>query len=281
MVGLSPALGTFLAGVVLADSEYRHELESDIEPFKGLLLGLFFISVGASIDFGLLARDPLLIAGLVLALITVKIAVLFGLSAPVPLCTGGQPAVCVRALAGRRVRVRADRLRGSERGISADFVANPLAAAVAVSMLTTPLLLILYERLLCAALRAPARGARGRRDPGGRPRHHRRLRPLRSDLGRDCSGRTASTSPCSTTAPTRSSCCAASATRSISATPRASTCCIRPARAQAKVLIIAIDDPEKTLEIVEIANKHFPNLKIIARAYDRRRFTSCSSTKSM
>ena len=50
-VGLSPALGTFLAGVVLADSEYRHELESDIEPFKGLLLGLFFISVGAQIDF--------------------------------------------------------------------------------------------------------------------------------------------------------------------------------------------------------------------------------------
>ena len=55
-VGLSPALGTFLAGVVLADSEYRHELETDIEPFKGLLLGLFFISVGAQIDFGLIAR---------------------------------------------------------------------------------------------------------------------------------------------------------------------------------------------------------------------------------
>jgi len=53
-VGLSPALGTFVAGVVLADNEYRHELESDIEPFKGLLLGLFFISVGASINFNLL-----------------------------------------------------------------------------------------------------------------------------------------------------------------------------------------------------------------------------------
>ncbi len=84
-VGMSPALGTFLAGVVLADSEFRHELESDIEPFKGLLLGLFFISVGASIDFGLLARDPALIAGLVLALITVKAIVLFGLSRTVPL----------------------------------------------------------------------------------------------------------------------------------------------------------------------------------------------------
>ncbi len=61
-VGLSPALGTFLAGVVLAESEYRHELESDIEPFKGLLLGLFFISVGASIDLPLVKSQPLLIA---------------------------------------------------------------------------------------------------------------------------------------------------------------------------------------------------------------------------
>ena len=71
-VGLSPALGTFLAGVVLAESEYRHELESDIEPFKGLLLGLFFISVGASIDLPLVKSQPLLIIGLVLSLLVVK-----------------------------------------------------------------------------------------------------------------------------------------------------------------------------------------------------------------
>ncbi len=61
-VGLSPALGTFLAGVVLAESEYRHELESDIEPFKGLLLGLFFISVGSSIDLPLVKSQPVMIA---------------------------------------------------------------------------------------------------------------------------------------------------------------------------------------------------------------------------
>ena len=76
-VGLSAALGTFVAGVVLANSEYRHELEADIEPFKGLLLGLFFITVGANIDFGLLRAQPALIAGLVLALLVVKFAVLF------------------------------------------------------------------------------------------------------------------------------------------------------------------------------------------------------------
>src|SRR6056297_2565825 len=77
MVGLSPALGAFLAGVVLADNEYRHELEVNIEPFKGLLLGLFFISVGASMDFNLLIEQPGLILVLLATLILVKFAVLF------------------------------------------------------------------------------------------------------------------------------------------------------------------------------------------------------------
>ena len=77
LVGLSPALGTFLAGVVLANSEYRHELESDIEPFKGILLGLFFISVGASINFGLILERPLTIVALVCGVIAIKFGVLF------------------------------------------------------------------------------------------------------------------------------------------------------------------------------------------------------------
>lgn len=76
-IGLSPALGTFIAGVVLADNEYRHELETTIEPFKGLLLGLFFISVGASINFSLLVQHPITIAGFVLLLILLKFIVLW------------------------------------------------------------------------------------------------------------------------------------------------------------------------------------------------------------
>jgi CPA2 family monovalent cation:H+ antiporter-2 len=76
-IGLSPALGTFLAGVVLANSEYKHELESDLEPFKGLLLGLFFIGVGASINFHLIGAKPLLISGLVLGVMIIKFLVLF------------------------------------------------------------------------------------------------------------------------------------------------------------------------------------------------------------
>lgn len=77
IIGLSPALGTFLAGIVLANSEYRHELESDLEPFKGLLLGLFFIGVGASINFDLIGSKPLLITLLVTGVMTVKFTVLY------------------------------------------------------------------------------------------------------------------------------------------------------------------------------------------------------------
>ncbi len=72
LVGLSPALGTFLAGLVLATSEFRHELESDIEPFKGILLGLFFIAVGASINFKLIIDNPLQIMALVCGVIAIK-----------------------------------------------------------------------------------------------------------------------------------------------------------------------------------------------------------------
>ena len=78
-IGLSPALGAFLAGVILADNEFRHQLEADIEPFKALLLGLFFITVGASINFALLQQNPFLIFSLVLVLFLVKFTVLFAL----------------------------------------------------------------------------------------------------------------------------------------------------------------------------------------------------------
>src|SRR6056297_1219260 len=80
LVGLSPALGAFVAGVVLANSEFRHELEADIEPFKGLLLGLFFITVGAGINFGTLFANPLTILGLTLGLMALKGVILFGIA---------------------------------------------------------------------------------------------------------------------------------------------------------------------------------------------------------
>jgi CPA2 family monovalent cation:H+ antiporter-2 len=89
-VGLSPALGTFLAGVVLANTEFRHELESSIEPFKGLLLGLFFIAVGAGINFSILFRDPLILIGLTLGLMILKGAILLVIGRLFSLQTRGQ-----------------------------------------------------------------------------------------------------------------------------------------------------------------------------------------------
>jgi CPA2 family monovalent cation:H+ antiporter-2 len=106
LVGLSPALGTFLAGVVLANSAYRHELESDIDPFKGLLLGLFFMTVGAGIDFGLLGQNIFVVLGLTIGLIAVKAVVHADPRLPVPAQGRGQVAIRARPRAGRRIRLR-------------------------------------------------------------------------------------------------------------------------------------------------------------------------------
>src|SRR6185436_11156451 len=97
-VGLSMALGAFLAGVMLAESEYRHELELDIEPFKGLLLGLFFIAVGMSIDLSLFLRSPLLVLGLALGLVALKLALLFSVSRAFGYCNNADAGLFAVAL---------------------------------------------------------------------------------------------------------------------------------------------------------------------------------------
>ncbi len=146
-VGMSMALGAFLAGVLLAESEYRHELEVEIEPFKGLLMGLFFISVGMSIDFGLLAKDPLTILALVLLLVLVKGLVLWFLAkaAKIPksqsslfvflLSQGGEFAFVIFSVA-------------SGSGVLEQVTVDYLVVIVALSMLSTPFLLLLYQRVI-------------------------------------------------------------------------------------------------------------------------------------
>lgn len=147
MVGLSPALGTFLAGMVLANSEFRHELESDIAPFKSLLLGLFFVTVGAGVDFDLLFAEPLRILLLTLLLMITKGLVLYGL--------------------GRAFRLRARNLwlftlalaQGGEFGfvlisfastqrILPGPIGQTMLLVVALSMLLTPLFFILYDQIV-------------------------------------------------------------------------------------------------------------------------------------
>ena len=150
MVGLSPALGTFLAGVVLANSEFKHELESDIAPFKGLLLGLFFITVGAGIDFRVLEIAPLTILGLTFGLVALKGAVLY-LLARIFRLRGRDRWLFTLGLAqaGEFGFVLVS-FALAQRILPADL-AQTVLLVVALTMLLTPLLFILHDRLAARA----------------------------------------------------------------------------------------------------------------------------------
>jgi len=145
-VGLSMALGAFIAGVMLADSEYRHELELDIEPFKGLLLGLFFIAVGMSIDLGLFLRSPWLVLGIAIGVVVLKMMILFPIAQAFGYCNRADAGVFAVALsqAGEFAFV----LFTAAGSLLPGETFAVLNAAVAVSMLTTPFLFMAYERFL-------------------------------------------------------------------------------------------------------------------------------------
>ena len=154
LVGLSPALGTFLAGVVLANSEYRHQLEADISPFRGLLLGLFFITVGAGINFGLLMQEPALIVGLAVGLMVLKGLVLLALSYvfkirgghrwlfSLGLCQMGEFGFVLLAFA-------------TNNAIQPKAIADQLLLVITISMLLTPFLFIFRERFIAPRFDKP------------------------------------------------------------------------------------------------------------------------------
>ena len=147
MVGLSPALGTFLAGVVMANSEYRHELESDIEPLKGIFLGVFFITVGASIDFVLMGENLMLIIGLTLGLILLKSAVMLVLGRVFKLAGGDKWLFALGlAQAGEFGFVLVSFTVAN--AVIPSPIADLLLLVIAMSMLLTPALFILYDRLI-------------------------------------------------------------------------------------------------------------------------------------
>ncbi len=146
-VGLSPALGTFLAGVVLANSEYRYELENNLEPFKGLLLGIFFISVGASINFNLLFEHWILIGLLLVVLVGVKLLVLFVLGKLFKLEQSHNMLFTFSlAQAGEFGFVLIS--FASQSGVYDSFTSGVLLIVVALSMLITPLLFIINEQAI-------------------------------------------------------------------------------------------------------------------------------------
>jgi CPA2 family monovalent cation:H+ antiporter-2 len=146
LVGLSPALGAFVAGVVLANSEFRHELEADIEPFKGLLLGLFFITVGAGINFGTLFGNPLLILGLTLGLMVVKGLVLLALAIVFKI-RGADRWLFTLGLAQAGEFGFVLISFGLQQDVFPERAAEILLLVIALSMLLTPLSFIAYEML--------------------------------------------------------------------------------------------------------------------------------------
>ncbi|NMP17426.1 monovalent cation:proton antiporter-2 (CPA2) family protein [Thalassotalea sp. Y01] len=147
LVGLSPALGTFLAGVVLANSEFRHELESNIEPFKGLLLGLFFITVGAGINFGLLFNNIFTIVAITLTLMLLKMAILAGLAKTFKIHKSDTWLVALSLAQAGEFGFVLLSFSIQNHVLPAD-IASTLQLVVALSMFLTPLLFIFYDKVI-------------------------------------------------------------------------------------------------------------------------------------
>ncbi|SOZ58202.1 Glutathione-regulated potassium-efflux system antiporter [Cupriavidus taiwanensis] len=152
-VGLSMALGTFLAGVLLADSEYRHALEADLEPFKGLLLGLFFMAVGMSIDFAVLARSPWLVLVLVAAFVVAKTVVLALLARYFSIARGQRLLFALLISQGGEFAFVVFGVAGGA-GLLPREIEAVLVLVVALSMVATPLLLLAYDRLVAPRIGA-------------------------------------------------------------------------------------------------------------------------------
>jgi glutathione-regulated potassium-efflux system ancillary protein KefC len=153
VAGVSPALGGFLAGILLAGSEFRHALETDIEPFKGLLLGLFFIAVGMTIDYGLLASEPWKVAGLVLGLLGLKIGTLLGVSRALGITTRQRWLFAILLSQGGEFAFVVFTVAREARILPRDWEAL-LTIAVALSMAATPLMLLIHDRLLARAAKS-------------------------------------------------------------------------------------------------------------------------------
>ncbi len=147
VVGLSPALGTFIAGVVLANSEFRHELESDIEPFKGLLLGLFFMSVGATINFNLISEDPYFIPALALGIVVIKFAVLFAVGRKFSL-SSDQNFIFSFGLSQIGEFAFVILSFSNQLGIISSSDSSKMMAVTAITMLTTPLLMLINQKFI-------------------------------------------------------------------------------------------------------------------------------------
>lgn len=268
-IGLSPALGAFVAGVVLANSEYKHTLETDIQPFKGLLLGLFFISIGMGMDFALLAERPGHIAAAVLGLIAVKALILYGLGRTFGL-RDGQNTLFALALAqgGEFAFVLFQYASGFF--ILSHGDAAFLTLVVALSMAATPFLMMFNESFVIPRFmsRLPEREYDKIEDHGspviiaGYGRFGQIIGRFLKAQGVKVTILEKDPDQIELTRKFGSNTYFGDASR---------LDLLESAHAdKAKLLVVAVDDADKCLEIVRLARQHFPNLKIFARARNRR-----------
>ncbi|NMZ08085.1 glutathione-regulated potassium-efflux system protein KefB [Pseudomonas proteolytica] len=271
LVGVSMALGAFLAGLLLADSEYRHELESQIEPFKGLLLGLFFISVGMGANIGLLFSTPFVVLGLTLLLIAIKLPLLYAVGQMVGelnresavrlgvvLAAGGEFAFVVFKI-------------GRDQGLFAPHLYDVLVLTITLSMALTPLLLLLCPKLF-----------RPKTKPVEVPEEYRAIesdapRVVIAGMGRMgqivariLRAQNISFIALDTSVET------IELTRSFGGMPVFYGDPQRPeilhaAKVdQAEYFVIAMDDPEINIKTAELVRNLYPHMKIIARARNRQ-----------
>ena len=267
-VGLSPALGTFLAGILLAGSEYRHELESDIEPFKGLLLGLFFIAVGASLNFQLIIENPGTIASIVIALIVVKFLVLFALGRAFKmsydnnvifssvLAQGGEFAFVLFSFS-------------VQNGILEQETVAPLIASVAISMAFTPVLMLFNERLILPNIgvtETQKRAADNIEEEG---------RVIIAGFGKfgNIIGRFLRANGVLPTVldndPDRVELLRKLGLKVYYGDATRLDLLKKAGAAKANAIILALDDPEKNIEIAGYVKKNFPKLRVFSRALNR------------
>lgn len=268
-LGLSPALGTFIAGVVLADSEYRVQLESDIEPFKGLLLGLFFISVGASIDFALMARQPVAIAQIVLGLILLKFLVLFALGRWFGLRKGdGFLFACALAQGGEFAFVLLS--FATAEAVLLPETANLLIASVALSMAAAPLLLVINDKLVQPRFQTK----KPQRDADEIDEHDSPV--ILAGFGRfgHIVGRLLRANGFPTTVLDNDADQVETLRRfgmnSFYGDATRLDLLHSAGAERARLFVLAIDDEAKALQVVKMVQQHFPRLQILARATSRQ-----------
>ncbi|OAN78257.1 potassium transporter [Sulfitobacter sp. EhC04] len=266
VVGLSPALGAFLAGVVLASSEFRHELETDLEPFKGLLLGLFFVTVGAGINFELLFSKPILLVGMAVLVIVVK-GLILGVLGRIFRLRGRDQWLFALSLAQAGEFGFVLVSFSVATGVMPNAIAETLLLVIALSMLITPLLFILYDRI--------SRRMDVKHGPLTPDEIDESGPVIIAGIGRfgQIVNRLVQASGFQTVVldhnPDTIAVMRRFGFKAFLGDPTRPDILRKAGLREASVLVVALDDQKSALQLITYARKERPDLHIVARAHDR------------